>query len=67
MSESVKSYKRDAIKAARQLKYSDYILARLNNATTESEICRLMIEGRHTKRIIIRKLFIPSTVRRWIF
>ena len=50
MSESVKSYKRDAIKAARQLKYSDYILARLNNATTESEICRLMIEGRHTKR-----------------
>lgn len=49
MSESVKSYKRDAIKAARQLKYSDYILARLNNATTESEICRLMIEGRHTK------------------
>ena len=35
MSESVKSYKRDAIKAARQLKYSDYILARLNNATTE--------------------------------
>lgn len=29
MSESVKSYKRDAIKAARQLKYSDYILARI--------------------------------------
>ena len=50
MSESVKSYKKDAIKAARQLKYSDYILARLNNATTEGEICRLMIEGRHTKR-----------------
>lgn len=50
MSESVKSYKRDAIKAARQLKYSDYILARLNNATTEGEICRLMIEGRHSKR-----------------
>ena len=32
MSESVKSYKRDAIKAARQLKYSDYILASPNNS-----------------------------------
>lgn len=50
MPESVKSYKKDAIEAARDLHYSNYILAKLNNATTESEICRLMIEGRHTKR-----------------
>ena len=50
MSESVKNYKKEAISIARDLHYSNYILTRLNNATTECEICRLMIEGRHTKR-----------------
>ena len=50
MSESVKNYKKEAISIARDFHYSISILARLNNATTESEICRLMIEGRHSKR-----------------
>mgnify|MGYP006909961774 FL=1 len=50
MSESVKNYKKEAISIARDFHYSTSILARLNNATTEGEICRLMIEGRHTKR-----------------
>ena len=50
MSESTKAYKREAIIAARELMYSSEIIKRLNTATTESEICRLMIEGRHEKR-----------------
>lgn len=50
MSESTKAYKKEAISIARDFHYSTSILARLNAATTESEICRLMIEGRHTKR-----------------
>ena len=49
MSESVKNYKKEAISIAREFHYSTSILVRLNVATTESEICRLMIEGRHTK------------------
>ena len=68
MSESVKNYKKEAISIARDFHYSTSILARLNNATTESEICRLMIQNGIIKNTyIIRKLFIPSTVRRWIF
>lgn len=50
MSESTKAYKIEAITAARELMYPSEIIKRLNNATTEGEICRLMIEGRHTKR-----------------
>ena len=50
MSESTKAYKREAITAARELMYSNEIIKRLNTATTESEICRLMIEGRHEKQ-----------------
>ena len=50
MSESMKSYKRDAIRAARELMYSQETLAKLKAATTEGEISRAMIEGRRSKK-----------------
>ncbi len=46
MSKDTYNYKRHAIKAARELYYSKEIILRLQCATTESEIARIMIDAR---------------------
>ena len=46
MSREVYNYKRHAIKAAKELFYSNDIISRLRLATTESEIERIMVTAR---------------------
>lgn len=41
-----KTYKRNAIKAAKELGYSDKIVKQVENGKTESEICRIMKDAR---------------------
>ena len=47
MSKEDYKYKRQAISAARQLCYPDYIITKLRSAQTESEICRIMSTARN--------------------
>ncbi len=46
MSMEMYNYKRYAIKAARELGYSKEVIARLQTATTENEIARIMVDAR---------------------
>ena len=46
MSREVYNYKRTAIKTAKELFYSNSVIVRLQSATTESEICRIMKTAR---------------------
>ncbi len=46
MSKDMYNYKRHAIKAAKDLYYPREIISRLQSATTESEIERIMIAAR---------------------
>lgn len=42
----IRSYRHNAIKAARELLYGEDIIVRLKQATTETEICRIMKTAR---------------------
>ena len=44
-----KTYKEDAIQAAEELMYDDKVIARLENAKTEADICRIMATARNEK------------------
>ena len=46
MSRETYNYKRKAIKTARELFYPESVILRLQSATTESEICRIMKTAR---------------------
>jgi hypothetical protein len=46
MSREIYNYKREAIKVAKQLEYPTEIIARLQKATTETEICTAMTTAR---------------------
>ena len=46
MSKETYTYKRKAISAAKQLFYPQSVILRLQAATTESEICRIMNTAR---------------------
>ena len=44
-----KTYKEDAIQVAEELMYGDKLIARLENAKTEADICRIMATARNEK------------------
>ena len=44
-----KAYKENAIQAAKELMYGDKVIARLENAKTEADICRIMATARNEK------------------
>lgn len=44
-----KTYQEDAIRAAEELMYGDKVIARLENAKTEADICRIMTTARNQK------------------
>lgn len=44
-----KTYQEDAIQAAEELMYGDKVIARLENAKTEADICRIMATARNEK------------------
>lgn len=44
-----KAYQEDAIQAAKELMYDDKVIARLENAKTEADICRIMATARNEK------------------
>ena len=44
-----KTYKEDAIQVAKELMYDDKVIARLENAKTEADICRIMATARNEK------------------
>lgn len=44
-----KTYQEDAIRAAEELMYGDKVIARLENAKTEADICRIMATARNQK------------------
>ena len=44
-----KTYKEDAIQAAKELMYDNKVIARLENAKTEADICRIMATARNEK------------------
>lgn len=46
MSREIYNYKRTAIKTAKELFYPSSVILRLQYATTESEICRIMKTAR---------------------
>lgn len=46
MSRETYNYKRRAIRTARELHYPQTVISRLQSATTESEICRIMKTAR---------------------
>ena len=46
---SFKTYKEDAIQVAKELMYDDKVIARLENAKTEADICRIMATARNEK------------------
>ena len=46
---SFKTYKEDAIQAAKELMYDNKVIARLENAKTEADICRIMATARNEK------------------
>ena len=47
MGDVVSQYKRQAIKAAKDLKYGDEVVEKLKKAKTEGEIDRIMKAARH--------------------
>lgn len=44
-----KTYQEDAIQIAEELVYGDTVIARLENAKTEADICRIMATARNEK------------------
>ena len=44
-----KTYKEDAIQAAKELMYDNKVIARLENAKTEADVCRIMATARNEK------------------
>lgn len=44
-----KVYQEDAIQAAEELMYGDKVIARLEKAKTEADICRIMATARNQK------------------
>ena len=46
---SFKAYQEDAIQVAEELMYGDKVIARLKNAKTEADICRIMATARNEK------------------
>lgn len=44
-----KTYQEDAIQAAEELMYGDKVIARLEKAQTEADICRIMATARNEK------------------
>ena len=44
-----KTYQEDAIQAAKELMYDNKVIARLENAKTEADICRIMATARNEK------------------
>lgn len=44
-----KTYQEDAIQAAEELMYGDKIIAKLEKAKTEADICRIMATARNEK------------------
>ena len=44
-----KTYQEDAIQIAEELVYGDKVIARLENAKTEADICRIMATARNEK------------------
>ena len=46
---SFKAYQEDAIQAAADLMYGDKVIARLEKAKTEADICRIMATARNEK------------------
>ena len=44
-----KTYQEDAIQAAEDLMYGDKVIARLEKAKTEADICRIMATARNEK------------------
>lgn len=44
-----KTYQVDAIQAAEELMYGDKVIARLEKAKTEADICRIMATARNEK------------------
>ena len=44
-----KTYKEDAIQAAKELMYGDKVIERLKKAKTEADICRIMATARNEK------------------
>ena len=47
MDEEFKTYKKDAVKAAEELRYGDNVVNRIKAAKTEAEIQRVMVTARH--------------------
>ena len=45
-----KSYKADALKAAKELGYGDDVIRRLRNAKTDGEVERIMVTARKSRR-----------------
>ena len=43
------AYQEDAIQTAEELMYGDKVIARLENAKTEADICRIMATARNEK------------------
>ena len=46
---SFKTYQEDAIQVAEELMYGDKVIASLENAKTEADICRIMATARNEK------------------
>lgn len=51
-----KTYQKDAIRAAEELMYGDKIIARLEKAKTEGEVCRIMATARN-KKIELQEMY----------
>ena len=49
MDEEFKTYKKDAVKAAEELRYGDNVVNRIKVAKTEAEIQRIMTTERHKR------------------
>lgn len=49
MDEEFKTYKKDAVKAAEELRYGDNVVNRIKAAKTEAEIQRIMTTERHKR------------------
>lgn len=49
MDEEFKTYKKDAVKAAEELRYGDNVVNRIKATKTEAEIQRIMTTERHKR------------------
>ena len=45
---ALEQYRKDAVKTAKELCYNADIVRKLKRAKSESEICRIMIDARHS-------------------